>query len=138
MFFLKSLIGIPRDEHDRARKLAKSELKVSYEVFDEIAYKIYRGSDTLDEPLPDILAILKFYKAPPEEIAEKIFRWMQYNDVQFFRDAQNNTYALFEKRLELISADNHLFREYFYRVTGSSLVNHNGRDPYRCLEKSRI
>ncbi len=127
MIFLKSLIRVSGDERERARKLAKSELKVSYEMFDEIAYTIYKSSETLDEPLPDILATLKFYKAPPEEIAETIFRWMQYNDVQFFRDAMHNTYALFEKRLELISADNHLFREYFYRVTGISLVNHNGR-----------
>jgi hypothetical protein len=130
MRFLKSLTRVSGEERERARKLCKPELKIFNETFDKTGYKIYRASELPDEPLSDILATLKFYKAPPEECAEKIFNRMQSNGVQFFKDAQHNSYALFEKRLEIITIDNHMFREYFYRVTGSSLINRDGRSQF--------
>ena len=130
MRFLKSLTRVSGEEGERARKLCKSELKISNEAFDKTAYKSYRASELPDEPLSDILTTLKFYKAPPEECAEKIFNRTQSNGVQFFKVAQHNSYALFEKRLELITIDNHIFREFFYRATGSSLINCDERSQF--------
>ena len=49
MRFLKSLTRVSGEEGERARKLCKSELKISNKTFDKTAYKIYRASELPDD-----------------------------------------------------------------------------------------
>ena len=124
---MKSLSRVSAFDLDRAKKLAKSELGISAPLFDQETKKIDVSEIRRDEPLPEILAKMKAVKQRPEKCAEFIYEWMKENGVEFFRDKLDNTYALFDKRLEGITMDNRNFRGYFYRVTGSSLVSHDGR-----------
>jgi len=125
--FLKSLSRLSVMELDNARNLAKTELRISNQAFDNVTKKIDIAAITNNESLADIVARLKSSRVGAEKSAEVIYRWMENNGVRFFKDAQHNTYALFEKRLELISADNRMFSEYFYRMTEISLVGGDGR-----------
>ena len=124
--FLKSLSRVSAFDLDRAKKLAKSELGISAPLFDQETKKIDVSEIGRDEPLPEILAKMKAVKHTPEKCAEIIYEWMKENGVEFFRDKLDNTYTLFDKRLEEITMENRNFRRYFYRVTGYSLAGRDG------------
>ncbi|MBI3110040.1 MAG: hypothetical protein HYZ01_00570 [Ignavibacteriales bacterium] len=124
---IKSLPKVSLLERERARRQLKAEFGVSAGAFDSILNKALSDSASVDEALPEAVERLKRLKTSPVKRAEYIFDRMRKQGVEFFKDAQYITYALFEKRLEIISLDTTLFREYFYRQTGDSLASSDGR-----------
>ena len=125
--FLKSLSRLSLLEIDNARNLAKKELGISNDIFDKVTKKIDVESISNIDSLPEIVAQMRLSRVQPERCAKAIFTGLNNNGVRFFKDAQHNTYALFEKRLEFISPDNRMFSEFFYRMTEISLVGGDGR-----------
>lgn len=125
--FIQSLTKVSPLERDRARTLLKSDLGVSFPAFDGTVRRLALKDVDPNESLPEAIDRMKKMHESAERRGEYAYSWMTKSEVQFFKDHQHTTYALFDKRLEEVSGDNQLFREFFYSRTGVSLASPDGR-----------